>query len=132
NVARSAHRTDEAVIYAELFVTPAALTARSCQPGIEPASRHTERLAQPTLRPDPPVLRNETELHFDSFAKYAATFFIMSRSALSLAAWRLSRSISRCSGFIWPWPGKECCGSSANFFPQSRNCDGCTPKSRDA
>jgi hypothetical protein len=36
---------------------------------IEPASRDTERLAQPTRRPDPPVLRNETELHVDSFAK---------------------------------------------------------------
>jgi len=33
------------------------------------ASRDTERLAQPTCRPDPPVLRNETELHVDSFAK---------------------------------------------------------------
>jgi hypothetical protein len=28
-----------------------------------------ERLAQPVRRPDPPVLRNETELHIDSFAK---------------------------------------------------------------
>jgi hypothetical protein len=53
----------------ELFVTPAALTARPCQPGIEPTSRDTERLAQPSDRPDPPVLRNETELHVDSFAK---------------------------------------------------------------
>jgi hypothetical protein len=37
---------------------------------------------------------------------------------------RLSRAISSCSGFIWPWPGKACCGSSANIFIQSRNCDG--------
>src|SRR6266700_7454857 len=55
-------------LHPKLFVTPAALTARSCQPGIEPASRDTEGLAQPTRRPDPPVLRNETELHVDSFA----------------------------------------------------------------
>ena len=54
---------------AKLFVASAAPTARSCQPGIEPTSRDTERLAQPTCRPDPPVLRNETELHVDSFAK---------------------------------------------------------------
>jgi predicted ATPase with chaperone activity len=40
----------------------------------------------------------------------------MSRSAFSLATSRLSRAISSCSGFIWPWPGKACCGSSANFF----------------
>src|SRR5215472_17883063 len=59
-------------------------------------------------------------------------FFRMSRSAFSLATSRLSRAISSCSGFIWPWPGKACCGSSANFFTQSRNCDGCTPKSCDA
>jgi hypothetical protein len=32
----------------------------------------------------------------------------------------LSRAISSCSGFIWPWPGKACCGSSADFFTQSR------------
>jgi hypothetical protein len=32
-------------------------------------ARDTERLAQPNCRPDPPVLRNETELHVDSFAK---------------------------------------------------------------
>ena len=54
---------------AGLFITPAALTARSCQPGIVPTPRDTERLAQPSRRPDPPVLRNETELHVDSFAK---------------------------------------------------------------
>jgi hypothetical protein len=39
---------------AELFITPAALTARSCQPGIVPTPRHTQRLAQPSRRPDPP------------------------------------------------------------------------------
>ena len=53
----------------ELFIAPAALTARSCQPSIEATARDTERLAQPVRRPDPPVLRNETELHIDSFAK---------------------------------------------------------------
>ena len=53
----------------QLFIFPAALTARSCQPGIEPTPRDTERPAQPIRRPDPPVLRNEGELHVDSFAK---------------------------------------------------------------
>src|SRR6185295_6713267 len=53
----------------------------------------------------------------------------MSRSAFSLITSRLSRAISSCSGFIWPWPGKACCGSSASFFTQSRNCDTCTPRS---
>ena len=56
----------------------------------------------------------------------------MSRSALSLVTSRFSRAISNCSGFICPWPGKACCGSSARFFTQSRSCDVCTPRSRDA
>ena len=42
---------------------------RSCQPGIEATARDTERPAQPSRRPDPPVLRDEGELHVDSFAK---------------------------------------------------------------
>src|SRR6266481_1641822 len=54
---------------AQLLIAPAALTARPCQPGIEPTPRDTERPAQPFRWPDPPVLRNETELHVDSFAK---------------------------------------------------------------
>src|SRR6185503_397840 len=53
----------------------------------------------------------------------------MSRSAFSLITSRLRRAISSCSGFIWPRPGKACCGSSASFFTQSRNCDTCTPRS---
>jgi hypothetical protein len=54
---------------ANVLIAPAALTARPCQPGIKPTPRDTERPAQPFRRPDPPVLRNETELHVDSFAK---------------------------------------------------------------
>src|ERR1700694_2502766 len=108
---------------AQLFVTPAAPTARSCQPGIEPTPRDTERPAQPPRRPDPPVLRDEGELHVDSFAKYAAAFFRTSRSAFSLITSRLSCAISSCSGFICPWPGNACCGSPASAFTQPRNCD---------
>src|SRR6266516_2308405 len=59
-------------------------------------------------------------------------FFRMSRSAFSLVTSRLRRAISSCSGFIWPWPGNACSGSSANFFTQSRNCDVCTLRSCDA
>jgi hypothetical protein len=29
---------------------------------------------------------------------------------------RVSRAISSRSGFIWPLPGKACCGSSDNFL----------------
>src|SRR6202043_4053030 len=49
-----------------LFIAPAALTARSCQPSIEVTARDTERLAQPVCRPDPPVLPmkpNFTSIH---------------------------------------------------------------------
>src|ERR1700691_4489468 len=56
----------------------------------------------------------------------------MSRSAFSLITSRLSRAISSCSGFIWPWPGNACCGSSANAFTQLRSCVGCTFRSADA
>jgi hypothetical protein len=54
---------------AEFIIAAAAPTARPCQPGIEAAPRDTERPAHPIRRPDPPVLRNEGELHVDSFAK---------------------------------------------------------------
>ena len=53
----------------ELFIAAAAPTAWPPQPGIEPAARDTERPAHPIRRPDPPVLRDERELHVDSFAK---------------------------------------------------------------
>src|ERR1700674_2765801 len=52
-----------------VLIAPATPAARPLQPGIKPTPRDTERLAQPFRRPDPPVLRNETELHVDSFAK---------------------------------------------------------------
>ena len=42
---------------------------RARQPGEEAASRHTERVAHPTHRPNPSVLRNETKHHAWSFAK---------------------------------------------------------------
>src|SRR5205823_14677256 len=96
-VARKKASTD---LRAEILVALDASAAWPCQPAIKPTSRDTERLAQPFRRPDPPVLRNETELHVDSFAKYAAAFFRMSRSAFSLATSRLRRAISDCSGFI--------------------------------
>ena len=53
----------------QLFIAPGAPAPWPCQPGIEATPRDTERLAHPIRRPDPPVLRNETELHVDSFAK---------------------------------------------------------------
>src|SRR5262245_16455222 len=73
----------------KLFIATAAPTARSLQPGIEATPRDTERPAQPIRRPDSPMLRNEPELHVDSFAKYAAAFFRMSRSVFSLITSRL-------------------------------------------
>src|SRR5271167_461986 len=78
------------------FVTLRTRTARSCQPGIKATPRDPERPAQPSRRPNPPVLRDEADLHIDSFAKYAAAFFRMSRSALSFVTSRFSRAISAC------------------------------------
>src|SRR5436190_22129739 len=77
----------------ELFIVAAALTTRSCEPGIEAASRDTERLAHPVHWPDPPVLRDESEFHVDSFASRPRLFFRMSRSAISFVTSRLRRAI---------------------------------------
>src|SRR5260370_6877704 len=68
----------------ELLIASAALTARSCQPSIEATPRDTDRLAQPIRRPDPPVLRNETHLHVNSFSTYPAPLFIISRPPSTL------------------------------------------------
>src|SRR5258706_4435338 len=65
---------------AQLLIAPAALAARPSQPGIEPTPRVTDRPAQPFRRPDPPVLRDQRELHVDSFSNLTATAVTMSRS----------------------------------------------------
>src|SRR6185437_11908467 len=59
----------------ELLVSTAAAAARSCHPRIEATPRDTERLAHPPHWPYPSVLRDEAELHVDSFAKEAEAFF---------------------------------------------------------
>src|SRR3954453_724271 len=53
----------------KLVIVPASLAAGPCQPGIEATPRDTERLAHPQHWPYPSVLRDEAELHVDSFAK---------------------------------------------------------------
>src|SRR5471032_509302 len=53
----------------KLFIASAPPAARTRQPCIEAAPRDTERPAQPFRRPYSPVLRDEGELHADSFAK---------------------------------------------------------------
>src|SRR6478735_4112054 len=75
---------------AQLLIAPAALTARPCQPGIEPTPRDTERPAQPFRRPDPPVLRDEGKLHSPSSGKWPAFFLGMPRPPSSLTPPRLS------------------------------------------
>ena len=67
---------------------------------MEARSGDAQRFALPCHRPYRAVLRDEGELHVASLAKKAAAFFRMSRSALSFATSRRSRSISSCSGFI--------------------------------
>ena len=42
---------------------------RAAQPGVIATSGDTERLAHQSHRPDPSVLRQESESHIDSFAK---------------------------------------------------------------
>src|ERR1700678_3843377 len=74
---------------AQLFIALAAPATRSRQPSIEATPRDTERPAQPIRRPNPPVLRDEGELHVDSFAKEAAPFFRLSLSAFTRTPCRL-------------------------------------------
>jgi hypothetical protein len=56
-------------LVAKILVVPAAFAARPIQPGVEAASRDTERLAHQIQGPGLPVLRHEAEPHIDSFAK---------------------------------------------------------------
>src|ERR1700722_3041235 len=79
-----------------------------------------------------PMLGDESELHRASLAKNAAAFFRMSRSACSLAFSLRSRSISSCSGFSWPWPGKACIGSALSSFAQRRSMFSSISRSRAA
>src|SRR3984885_13516297 len=79
-----------------------------------------------------PMLGDESELHRASLAKNAAAFFRMSRSARSLAFSLRSRSISSCSGFSWPWPGKACIGSALSSFAQRRSMFSSISRSRAA
>ena len=48
---------------AHVLVIPGALRWRPGQPGMEAASRDTERPAHPRHRPDPSVLRDEGKPH---------------------------------------------------------------------
>ena len=56
-------------LLAQRLVIQAATAPRPGQPRIEPAARHTERLAHHQHRPGPSVLRHEAVLHIDSLAK---------------------------------------------------------------
>lgn len=53
----------------QYLVFPAASASGPHQPGIEAASRDTERLAHQIDRPGHPVLRHKLELHSESLAK---------------------------------------------------------------
>jgi hypothetical protein len=91
-------------------------------------ARDTERLAQPFCGPDRSVLCDEAEPPTDSLAKEAAASWDIPLR-VELAASRLSHLISRCSGFIWPDPGKDCAGSAVNSRPRLRNWFSCTLRS---
>ncbi len=56
-------------------------------------ARDTERPAHPVHGPDPPVLRNESKLHVDSFAKEAAAFL---RNSVAWSSLRSSGCGARC------------------------------------
>jgi hypothetical protein len=90
-------------------------------PGIEASAPDTERLTQPSGRPNSSVLRDGGKRHSASIAKQAAAFFNMSRSAFSLMTSGLSRASSACSTFSCRWPGKACCESAVHSSTHRRN-----------
>jgi hypothetical protein len=69
------------------------------KPGMKTTARNTERLAEPTHRPDPSVLCHEAELHIDSLAKHAAA---VSGCRAPPSTSRRSCVGSRCSGLTRP------------------------------
>lgn len=54
---------------ADLVIPEGASRRRRGEPSMKATARNTERLAKPCHRPDPPVFRDEGELHLESFAK---------------------------------------------------------------
>src|SRR5690606_31570424 len=114
------------------LVVPGAGAGAAVEPGMEARAGDIQSVAQPCHRPDVPVLRDKGEPHITSLAKKAAAFFRMSRSAFSFATSLRSRSISSCSGFICPWPGKACCGSEANSRTHLRSTFSWRSRSRAA
>ncbi len=64
--------------------------------------------------------------------KVGCGLFRISPSAFSLATSRRSRSISSCSGFIWPFPAKDWPGSSQYSRTHLRNTFSSTSRSRAA
>jgi hypothetical protein len=62
-------------LFQQPFIVELMGAGRPAQPSMEPGARHLQHLAKPSDRPDVAVLRDEGELHVDSLAKNAATFF---------------------------------------------------------
>src|SRR5450631_4924011 len=96
----------------QLFVLQRALRGRALVRRMESAARHRQQLAHHRRRIDLSMLFNPRVLHIDSLAKYAAAFFKISFSSLSLAFSCLNRlnpassSDTGCAGarLINSWP----------------------------
>src|SRR5207344_58535 len=74
-----------------------ALAARTAAPLAIPGSRHLQLSAHPRHAILVAMLLDPGVLHRDSFAKYAAAFFTISRSSFALASSRRKRAFSASS-----------------------------------
>ena len=116
----------------DMRVAQITLAARSGQPGMDPAPRHTESVAHPADRPDPSVLRHAAEHQIWSLAKSAAALFRMSRFAFSFTTSRRSRRTSSSSGETLQWPRKACMPLLPAACTPRRRPVACTSRSRAA
>src|SRR5688572_17092719 len=102
----------------QLLISHATGAGRPMEPGVKPAARDRQLPAQLRHRELAAMRTDEAVLHEDSFAKYAAAFFKISRSSVTRFNSRrsCSTSVSSDSRFA-PGPRNACCA------PLLRNCD---------
>src|SRR5450631_990671 len=128
-VTAATQKMKRANAHRQSFVLDRACAGLVCVPLMEPGSRHIEQPAHPAYRPNRSMSRNEAVPHLDSFAKYAAAFFRMSRSIRASANSRLSRSISLACSVLSCVPDFSSHLPELNFSHQTLRTFGWMPNS---
>jgi hypothetical protein len=90
-------------------VAPLLLSAAgTLPPGVVAGGGNLQRFAEQSHGPLVAVFVDEAVGHVASWAKNAAAFFRMSRSASRRLFSARRRRFSSSKGESWPWPGKAC------------------------